>query len=53
MVALEQKVYFYNFNDMSILDHYDTFSNPNGLISINTAGEDAIIAYLGTQAGEV
>lgn len=29
---------------MKLLDHIDTFANPRGLCSLNTEGDDTIIA---------
>lgn len=38
-VALETKVYLYNFADLKLLEHIETCPNPIGLCSLNTEGD--------------
>jgi len=47
VVALETKVYVYNFEDLKLIANYDTAENPRGLIGV-AANEDAdVLVCLG------
>ena len=53
IVVLETKIYVYNFSDLSLQETLDTCPNPLGLCSINTKGEDMILASPHKNVGEV
>lgn len=51
-VVFETKIFVYNLTDLRLIDSFDTFSNPYGLISV--VGErDCMIATVGLAAGDV
>ena len=53
IVVLETKIYVHNFADLVLKDTIDTCSNPLGLCSINTEGEDMILASPCKNVGEI
>jgi len=53
VVVLETKVYVHNFADLKLQDTIDTCPNPLGLCSINTEGDDVILATPHKEVGEV
>ena len=40
VVALAQKVYVYNFADLTLLDHIETYENPKGELCGSRACQD-------------
>eukprot|EP00002_Diphylleia_rotans_P003635 TRINITY_DN1251_c0_g1_i1.p1 TRINITY_DN1251_c0_g1~~TRINITY_DN1251_c0_g1_i1.p1 ORF type:complete len:368 (-),score=80.80 TRINITY_DN1251_c0_g1_i1:119-1222(-) len=53
VVALETKLYIYNFADLKPLYQYDTFSNPDGLCALCPNTSNSVIAFPGLQKGFV
>jgi len=53
IVILESKIFVYNFSDLKLLDHIETCPNPLGLCSMNTEGENTILACPHKSAGKV
>ena len=52
-VAIDGKVYVYRFNDLALLDHFDTASNPRGLCCFSGAPDKAVLACPGGQVGKI
>eukprot|EP01101_Sappina_pedata_P002590 TRINITY_DN12817_c0_g1_i1.p1 TRINITY_DN12817_c0_g1~~TRINITY_DN12817_c0_g1_i1.p1 ORF type:complete len:389 (+),score=130.02 TRINITY_DN12817_c0_g1_i1:100-1167(+) len=52
VVALETKVYVYNFTDLTLIDSFDTMQNPKGLCALS-AGSNPVLAILGKNVGQV
>lgn len=44
VVVLESKIFVYNFSDLKLLEHIETCPNPLGLCSLNTEGDQTILA---------
>jgi hypothetical protein len=53
VVALSNKVYVYNFADLSLLDHIETVDNPRGLLVVCPNPSNNVIACPGMQKGHV
>lgn len=53
IVVLETKIYVHNFSDLKLFDTIETCPNPLGLCSINTEGDEIILAVPYKNAGEV
>lgn len=53
IVVLETKIYVHNFADLKLLETIDTCPNPLGLCSINTDGDDILLATPHKEVGEV
>lgn len=51
-IVFENKVFVYNLSDLRLLDSFDTFPNPHGLLSV-VGDTDVMIATLGVRSGEV
>lgn len=51
VVVLESKVFVYNFSDLKLLEHIETSQNPLGLCSLNTEGDQTILACLAKEIG--
>ena len=47
----EQKIYIFNFNSFEIIDVFDTFENPKGLISISYDIGSTVVAYPDKEIG--
>lgn len=53
VVVLESKIFVYNFSDLKLLEHIETCPNPLGLCSMNTEGDDTILACPDKDVGYV
>ncbi|EGR30104.1 hypothetical protein IMG5_142140 [Ichthyophthirius multifiliis] len=53
IVVLENKIYVHNFSDLALKDTIDTCPNPFGLCSVNTEGDDLILATPHKNLGEI
>lgn len=53
VVALEQKVYVYNFADLKLLSQIETVANPRGLCALSSTSNSAVLACPGIQRGQV
>lgn len=53
VVVLESKIFVYNFSDLKLLEHIETSPNPLGLCSLNTEGDQSILACLDKECGYV
>lgn len=53
VVALSNKVYVYNFADLSLLDHVETADNSKGLCALCPSPSNNVLAVPGMQKGDV
>lgn len=53
LVALENKIFLYNFSDLKLISSFETCPNPLGLISMNSEGDYTTIACLDVTLGLV
>lgn len=53
VAALANKVYVYNFADLSLLDHIETCDNPRGLLALCSAPHNNVLACPGLSKGHV
>jgi WD40 repeat protein len=53
VVALQRKVYVYNFADLKLVDQLETADNPQGLIAVSPSALNSVIACPGPQQGQV
>jgi len=53
VVALDNRVYVYNFQDLSLIDNVDTFLNPKGLLALCSNQSNNVLATLGEKSGQV
>jgi WD40 repeat protein len=53
IVVLETKVYVYNFIDLKLRDHIETFPNPDGLCAISYISGNYVLACPSLQKGHV
>ena len=53
VVALESRVYVYNFADLRLIDAIDTCNNPKGLCALNPETKNAVLATPASQKGWV
>ena len=53
VVVLTNKVYVYNFADMTLIDCLDTSKNDDGLCSLNPETNTAVLAIPDKQEGDV
>ncbi|KRX08693.1 WD40-repeat-containing domain [Pseudocohnilembus persalinus] len=53
VVILESKIFVYNFSDLRLLEHIQTCPNPLGLCSLNTEGDQSIMACPDGEVGYV
>ena len=53
VVALDRRVYTYNFADLTLVDHLETAENPRGLCAVCASPTSNVLACLGAQAGHV
>ncbi|KAL4468832.1 hypothetical protein ABPG74_005335 [Tetrahymena malaccensis] len=53
IVVLETRIYVHNFADLKLIDTIDTCPNPLGLCSVNTEGDEIILATPHKEVGEV
>jgi WD repeat-containing protein 45 len=53
IVTLSNKIYVYNFADLSLLDHIETIENPKGLCVVSSNTHSNILACPSTQKGHV
>ena len=53
VVVLVNKVYVYNFADMTLIDCLDTSKNEDGLCSLNPETNTAVLAIPDKQEGDV
>lgn len=53
VVALEHKVYVYNFADLKLLLQIDTVSNPKGLCAISSTSDSVVLACPSVIKGQV
>lgn len=51
VVVLEDKLMVFNFDDLELLRTHETISNPDGIIALNTKGDEPIIAMLSVKRG--
>ena len=52
-VALENKVFLYDLEDLRVLHQVDTSPNPEGLMDLSPGAEGAVLACPGLTAGQV
>jgi WD40 repeat protein len=52
-VALEQKVFLYDFVELRCLYSVETTPNPEGLLALSPSDESTVVAFPGLHAGEV
>ncbi|GAA0182794.1 scaffold/adaptor protein [Lithospermum erythrorhizon] len=53
IVALEQKIFVYNFVDLKLLHQIETIANPKGLCVVSQSGGTFVLVCLGLQKGQV
>jgi len=53
LIALEDRVLIYNFEDLKLIDQFDTAPNPTGLCAIANSKDSLIVAILGEKEGQV
>jgi len=53
VVALDNRVYVYNFTDLNLIDHFDTYHNPKGLLALSPTANNTVLATLGEKSGSV
>ncbi|CAH1447926.1 unnamed protein product [Lactuca virosa] len=53
IVILEQKIFVYNFTDLKLLQHIETFANPKGLCDVSQASGNFVLVCLGLRKGQV
>jgi hypothetical protein len=53
VVALERRVYIYNFADLTLVDHVETADNPRGLCAVSPSPTHNVLACPGVQKGHV
>lgn len=53
IVALDQKVYVYNFADLKMIDQIETMPNPTGLCAICSFPANNVLVCPGLQRGHV
>ena len=53
VVALDRRVYTYNFADLSLVDHLETADNPRGLCAVCAQPSNNVLAVPGAQPGHV
>jgi len=53
VVVLEKRLFVYNFSDVKLVDQFETFSNPTGLVSMAPNTDQIVIASLGEKPGQV
>ena len=53
IVVLDNKIFVYNFNDLKLVDHIETCSNPKGLCSLNSDQDVHILVCPDKQIGHV
>ena len=52
-VALENKVYLYDLEELRLLHQADTAPNPEGLLALSPGADGAVLASPGLTAGQV
>ena len=53
VVALEQKVYVYNFADLQLIHHIETIQNPTGILALSPSESNTVLACPGMKPGYV
>jgi hypothetical protein len=53
LVVLSKKIYVYNFADLKLVDHIETFQNDQGLCSLCPYSNNTVVACPGLSAGTV
>lgn len=53
VVALERRVYIYNFADLTLVDHIETHENPRGLCAVCASPTNNVVACPGVAKGHV
>jgi len=53
VVALNNRVYVYNFADLTLVDHLETADNPRGLLAVCPAPTNNVLACPGPLKGQV
>lgn len=53
VVATFNRVYVYNFADLTLADHIDTDDNPRGLCALSASSNSNVLACPGPQKGQV
>jgi len=53
VVAVDEKVFVYNFSDLNIIDQIPTVKNPKGLLAIAPEGETTVLACPHVKTGYV
>ena len=52
-VALEMRIYIYDFSNLALNNCIDTYSNPNGIMAINSNLNNFIIASPSLKLGRI
>lgn len=53
VVALEHKIYVYNFADLKLLHQIETIANPKGLCSLSPVSNSSVLSCPGLHKGQV
>lgn len=53
VVALENKIYIYNFEDLRLLHQFDTMNAKLGLVALSPTSSNIVLAFPSTVMGEV
>lgn len=53
VVALERRIYIYNFADLTLVDHLETVDNPRGLCCLSASSSNNVLACPGIIKGHV
>ncbi|KAL9332242.1 hypothetical protein ACSQ67_001852 [Phaseolus vulgaris] len=53
IVAIEQKILVYNFQDLSLLHQIETYPNPKGLCAVSQLSDSLVLACPGLQKGQI
>ena len=53
VVALETKVYVYNFSDLQLIHSIETTNNPNGILALSPKENSGVLVCPGTKPGHV
>eukprot|EP00744_Colponema_vietnamica_P004471 GILI01006669.1.p1 GENE.GILI01006669.1~~GILI01006669.1.p1 ORF type:complete len:376 (-),score=77.57 GILI01006669.1:360-1487(-) len=53
VVVLEHKIYVYNFADLKLIDHIETWANPKGLCALSASSSSTVLACPGLQKGHI
>ena len=53
VVVLEHKIYIYNFADLKLIDHIETYQNSRGLIALSSSSTNTVLVCPGLQKGHL